>query len=74
MARKSKIVYNPSLSVDDNAKVNGCTVDAIRYYIRTRGIDRRYEGKLNIIEDIKKSYKLSDVEVKKNPIIYEIIQ
>ena len=28
----------------------------------------------DIIEDIKKSYKLSDVEVKKNPIIYEIIQ
>ena len=27
----------------------------------------------DIIEDIKKSYKLSDVEVKKNPIIYEII-
>lgn len=54
MARVSKIKYNPSLSVAENARLNNCTVDAIRYYIRTRGIDRRYEGKMNIIEDIKK--------------------
>lgn len=52
--RTSKIIYDPSLSVAENAIKSDCSVDAIRYYIRTRGIDRRYEGKVNIIEDIKK--------------------
>ena len=28
----------------------------------------------SILDDIKNAYKLSDTEVKKNPIIYEIIQ
>lgn len=53
MPRVSKIVYNPSLSVAKNADLNQCSEDAIRYFIRTRGIDRRYQGKMNIIEDIK---------------------
>ena len=39
------IKYSPSLSIAENAKRNGVNEDAIRYYIRTRGVDRRYEEK-----------------------------
>ena len=53
MPVKSKIVYDPTLSVEENAKKCGVSDNAIRYYIRTRGIDRRYHGSLNIIEELK---------------------
>ena len=53
MPRESRITYNPSLSVAANAKKCGVTEDAIRYYIRTRGIDRRYEGKMKVLEELK---------------------
>ena len=54
MPRQSKIKYDPTLSIQENAELNGCTIDGIRYYIRTRGIDRRFDGRKIIIEDIKK--------------------
>ena len=47
------IKYSPSLSIAENAKRNGVNEDAIRYYIRTRGIDRRYEGKMKVLEELK---------------------
>lgn len=53
MPVKSKIVYDPTLSVEENAEKCGVSDNAIRYYIRTRGIDRRYHGSLNIIEELK---------------------
>ena len=53
MPVKSKIVYDPTLSVEENAEKCGVSDYAIRYYIRTRGIDRRYHGSLNIIEELK---------------------
>lgn len=53
MPRQSKIQYNPKLSVKANAKKNGVTEDAIRYYIRTRGIDRRYDGKVKVLKEMK---------------------
>ena len=53
MPVKSKIVYDPTLSVEENAEKCNVTDDAIRYYIRTRGIDRRYHSSLNIIEELK---------------------
>lgn len=53
MPVKSKIVYDPTLSVKENAKKCGVSDNAIRYYIRTRGIDRRYHGSLSIIEELK---------------------
>ena len=53
MPRETKIKYNPQLSVAENAKKCGVTEDAIRYYIRTRGIDRRYEGKMKVLEELK---------------------
>ncbi len=51
--KTSKITYNPSLSVKDNAMKNGVSVAAIRYYIRTNGIDRRYDSQLAKYKAIK---------------------
>ena len=53
MPRESKIQYNPRLSVAENAKKCGVTEDAIRYYIRTRGIDRRFEEKKKVLKGMK---------------------
>ena len=53
MPRNTKIKYDPSLSVVENAKMCGVSVAAIRYYIKTRGIDRRYEGKVKVVEGMK---------------------
>lgn len=53
MPRESRITYDPSLSVAENAKKCGVSVAAIRYYIKTRGIDRRYEGKVKVLEGMK---------------------
>ena len=53
MPVKSKVVYDPSLSVKENAEKCGVKESTMRYYIRTRGIDRRYHGSLSIIEELK---------------------
>ena len=53
MPRECKIQYYPKLSIKANAKKNGVTEDAIRYYIRTRGIDRRYEEKAKILKEME---------------------
>lgn len=53
MPRETKIKYDPSLSVVENAKKCGVSVAAIRYYIKTRRIDRRYEGKVKVVEGMK---------------------
>ena len=53
MPRESRITYDPKLSVAENAKKCGVTEDAIRYYIRTRGIDRRYDGKVKVLKEMK---------------------
>ena len=50
--------YNPSLSVAKNAKNNGVSKENIRYYIKTRNINRRLEAKINIAEDIRKFIKV----------------
>ena len=57
MPKESKIKYNPSLSIEENAKNNGVSVDGIRYYIKSRGIDRNYERKVNTVETIRKCIK-----------------
>lgn len=57
MSRESHINYNPVLSVRENAKKNGVTVAAIRYFIKTNDIDRRYDRKQGVIEDCRKFLK-----------------
>ena len=53
MSKESSIKYNPALSVADNAKINGVSEDAIRYYIRTRGVDRRYAEKMKVLKSMQ---------------------
>ena len=53
MTKTSNIKYSPSLSIAENAKRNGVTEDAVRYYIRTRGVDRRYEEKKRVLKSMK---------------------
>ena len=55
--RESKIQYNPSLSVKDNAQKNGVTESAIRYYIKVNSLDRRFDRKQNLIEACRKILK-----------------
>ena len=59
MSYKSKIVYNPLLSVKENAVNNHVTVAAIRWYIRANGIDRRLDNGILIkrkLSEIKDSH------------------
>ena len=60
MPRKSRIKYNPRHSVSKNARDNGVSEDAIRYYIKSRGIDRNQERRVLIVSDIRN-------HLKKNP-------
>ena len=53
MSKESTIKYDPSLSIAENAKRNGVTEDAIRYYIRTRGVDRRYAEKKKVLKSMQ---------------------
>lgn len=46
MPQKSKINYNPSLSIRENAERCGVTEAAIRKYINEKCIDRRYDEQL----------------------------
>ena len=44
--KKVSLLYDPNLSIEDNAKKCGVTVHAIRKYIQANGIDRRYDAQL----------------------------
>lgn len=55
--RESKIQYNPSLSVKENATRNNVTEAAIRYYIKVNNIDRRFDRTQNLIADCRKYLK-----------------
>ena len=55
--RESKIQYNPSLSVAQNAKRNDVTEAAIRYYIKVNNIDRRFDRTQNLVADCRKYLK-----------------
>ena len=63
----SRIKYNPSLTVHQNAVNNGVSDDGIRYYIKIHSIDRNFERKVNIVKAIrnvlKKKPNASKVEV-----------
>lgn len=57
MPYASKIKYNPSLSVRQNAKKNGVSEAGIRYYLQANGIDRRYEQKSKVVNACKRYLK-----------------
>ena len=54
MPRKSKIKYDPTQTPKQNSEKNNVSYDAIRYYIKSRGIDREGERRANILSRIKK--------------------
>ncbi len=51
---KKKINYNPALTIAENARKNGVTEDAIRYYIKANNIDRRKEAAVRIVNACRK--------------------
>ena len=53
MSKYADIVYYPSLSIAENATLNKVQEKDIRYYIRSRGIDRRNEERQPYIAKIK---------------------
>lgn len=53
----SRIKYNPSLTVHQNAVNNGVSDDGIRYYIKTHSIDRSFERKVNVVKAIRNVLK-----------------
>ncbi len=55
--RRSKIIYDPNLSIAENAEKNSVSIAGMRYYIKVNGIDRRHEAKMNIVNDLKKYLK-----------------
>ena len=55
MPRKSKIVYDPSLTIEENAVKNKVSNEAIRYFIKVRGIDREGDRQAAIIAKIKEA-------------------
>ena len=69
MVRVSKIKYNPNISVEDNAKNNNVTIEGVRYFIKTRGINRGNQSKINRINAIsnliKKNKKISKYKIAK---------
>ena len=56
MAKKN-IRYNPNLSIKENATKNGCSEDAIRYYIKSHAIDRRAEQAARMVTKLRACYK-----------------
>ena len=56
MAKRS-IRYNPSISIKENAQKNGCSEDAIRYYIKSHSIDRRAEQAARTITKLRACYE-----------------
>ena len=63
----SRIIYNPNLSVEDNARQNSVTPAAIRYYINVNHIDRRADRKIKIISVCRK-YFASHPEASKSEV------
>ena len=55
MARKSKIKYDPTKTVEENARLNNVTKDGIYYYLRTNGIERKEDRLDNLIAEITKA-------------------
>lgn len=55
---RTTIVYNPLLSIEDNAKQNNVSSSTIRKYIKDNGIDRRFDeqkAKFMKVKELQKS-------------------
>ena len=57
MPGKSKIKYDPTLTLKQNAEKNKVSIDAIKYYVKTRGIDREGDRQKQTIAKISEARK-----------------
>ena len=57
MPGTSKIKYDPSLTLKQNAEKNQVSINAIKYYVKTRGIDREGDRQAQTIAKIKEARK-----------------
>ena len=55
MPRQSKIKYDPALTLKQNAEKNEVSIDAIKYFVKTRGIDREGDRQAHNLALIKKA-------------------
>lgn len=69
--KKSRIIYDPLLSIEENAANNNVTTAAIRSYIQTKGIDRATDRQIAIYKKVK-DYSLNHPK-EKAPQIAEAI-
>ncbi len=53
MSKYKDIVYYPAMSIAENASINKVEEKDIRYFIRSRGIDRRNQERQPYISKIK---------------------
>lgn len=53
MPQKSRINYNPSLSIKENADRCGVTMAAVRKFILEQGIDRRYDEQVKKYNSVR---------------------
>ena len=53
MPRQSKIKYDPALTLKQNAEKNQVSIDAIKYFVKTRGIDREGDRQAHNLALIK---------------------
>ena len=65
--KKTKIIYDPTLTISENAANNNLSVSSIRRYIRLNGIDRTGDNEIIKIrciqEEIQKSPDISLAEL-----------
>lgn len=50
-------LYNPSLSVSENAQKLGCSISALKKYFKIKGIDRKFDGHYVYWRKIKDFYE-----------------
>lgn len=59
MPKKTAIVYDPKKTIEELAAQSGCSVAAVRKYIRTRGIDRAFDQQMinfRAVQQYRKSH------------------
>ena len=57
MSRKSKITYHPELSVAENARLNGVSIDGIYYFLKVNNIQLKQNTRKGLVEEISKAIK-----------------
>ena len=63
MKRISYNLYDPNLTISENAQKMGCSISALKKYLRIKYVDRKFDGQYvrwkNIQDFYKKNHKVS---------------